>query len=207
MRIGITVPNELLKQVKQISPKVNVSQVCREALKHRVEVAYKAIAQAASDGVDEHVAWLDRSVAKQMLEPDWVALALYDARDWVRTVTPEAWRLFVHQADVLRRQARDEAEMVDIWSQGGGGNIGLPRRLWENKDWFERQSEIEFQTGVTSDVRQKAIEEYSRAWLGYVYEVRRLLEERHKEEYDRVMDERAAQRRNRPKPELPWQLL
>ena len=176
MRIGINVPNELLKQVKQISPKVNVSRVCREALEHRVEVADRAIAQVASDGVDEHVARLDRSVTKEMIEPDWVALALYDAPDWVRTVTPEAWESFVYQADTLRRQGRDEAEMVDIWSQGAGDNIGLPRRLWDNRDWFERQYEIEFQTGVISNARQKAGEEYSRAWLGYVNEVRRLLE-------------------------------
>ena len=207
MRIGINVPNELLKQVKQISPKVNVSQVCRDALSHRVEVADRAIAQAGSDGVDEHVARLDRSVPKEMIEPDWVALALYDARDWVRTVTPEAWKLFVYQADVLRRQGRDEAEMVDIWSQGEGDNIGLPRRLWGKRDWFERQSEIEVQTGVTSDARQKAGEEYSRAWLGYVNEVRRMLEKRRKEEYDRVMAERAAQLRNPPKPEIPSKLL
>ena len=201
MRIGINVPNRLLEQVKQISPRVNVSQVCREALKHRVEVARRAIEQAASDGVNEQVTRLDRSVT----EPDWVAYALDDARDWVRKVTLEGWRFFLHQVDVLRRQGRDEAEMVDIWSEGEGDIRGLQGRLSDNRGWFMWLYDERPES--SHDPRKKAKEEYVRAWLGYVYEVRRLLEERHKEEYDRVMDERAAQRRNRPKPELPWQLL
>ena len=69
MRIGINVPDELLKQVKQVRPEVNVSQVCRDALADHVEVARRAAARAVSDGVDEHVQRLNRSVAKPPIEP------------------------------------------------------------------------------------------------------------------------------------------
>ena len=55
MRIGINVPDELLKELKQVRPEVNVSQVCREALANRVEVARRAADRAIGDGVDEHV--------------------------------------------------------------------------------------------------------------------------------------------------------
>ena len=34
MRIGINVPNDLIEQVKAIAPDVNVSHICREALKY-----------------------------------------------------------------------------------------------------------------------------------------------------------------------------
>ena len=206
MRIGINVPNELLKQVKQLSPEVNVSQVCREALQHRVEVTQRAAAQAISDGVDEHVERLDQSVARPPMEPDWEAYALDDARIWASTVTPELWERFVYQADFLRKEGRDEIEMVDIWSSGKGVE-GFSRRLHDNREWFIAQHELDFESGVNRNLHEKAKREYGRAWLGYVHEVRRLLEKRRKEEYDRVMAERAEYRRSRPKPELPAELV
>ena len=203
MRIGINVPSELLKQVKEISPAVNVSQVCREALKQRVEVAQRAAAQAARDGANEHVERLNRSVAKPPIEPDWEALALADARAWVSTVKPEHWEMFFDEADFFRRTGRDEMELVSFYQDGGGVWSHMREHMRENEEWYE----LDFEYGTTSNLREKATREYGRAWLGYVYEVRRLLEKRRKDEYDRVMAERAEQRRSRPAPELPSQLV
>ena len=70
MRIGVNVPNEILRQVKEITPKVNVSEVCREALRRHVEVSQRAVQQAAADNVVEQVMRLDESTAKPMIEPD-----------------------------------------------------------------------------------------------------------------------------------------
>ena len=206
MRIGINVPNELLKQVKQIRPEVNVSQVCREALEHRVEVAQRAAAQAVSGGVSEHVERLGRSVTKPPMEPDWEAYALDDARAWVSRITPEVWERFIYQADFLRRKGRDETEMVHIWSQGDGVE-GFGRRLNEAQEWFISQYDLDFESDTSSNLHEKAEREYGRAWLGYVNEVRRLLEKLRKDEYDRVMAERAEYRRSRPDPEWPSQLV
>ena len=206
MRIGINVPDELLKQVKQVRPEVNVSQVCREALADRVELARRAAARAVSDGVATHVQRLDRSVAKPPTEPDWEVYALDDARAWVRSVTPEAWERFIYQADVLGREGRDETEMVSLWSHGDGV-VGFERRLDENTGWLIREHEIDLESGANSNPRERAAREYGRAWLGYAYEVRRLVDKRRKDEYDRVMAERAEYRRSRPDPELPSQLV
>ena len=49
MRVGINVPDELLRRVKEIRPQVNVSQVCRQALERCVEIAEMAKAQAIAD--------------------------------------------------------------------------------------------------------------------------------------------------------------
>ena len=206
MRIGINVPDELLKELKQVRPEVNVSQVCRDALADRVEVARRAAAKAVSDGVDEHVQRLDRSAAKPPIEPDWEAYALDDARAWVHSVTPEAWEQFIYQADFLRRQGRDETQMVSLWSHGEGV-VGLARHLDENREWLFSQYDLDFESGANSNPRERAERKYGRAWLGYVYEVRRLLDKHRKEEYDRVMAERAEDRRSRPDPELPLQLV
>ena len=151
---------------------------------------------------------LARFVKGRTIEPDWVAYALDDARDWMRTVTPEEWEMFIYQSDFLRKKGRDEAEMVDIWS-GGGNDRGLTYRMYvmgESSEWFEYKLEEQFESG-RPDPHVKAREEYSRAWLGYVHEVRRKLENHHKEEYDRVMAERAKYRQSRPDPEVPQQLV
>ena len=206
MRIGINVPDDLLKQVKEIKPSVNVSQVCREALEQHVQVAARAAAQAARDGAARQVERLDQLVARPVIEPDWEAHALNDARAWVSTVTPEVWERFIYQADFLRRQGRDETEMVEIWSHGEGVE-GLAGRLNESMEWFVWQCEHEIETGVSSGHLEKARSEYGRAWLGYVNEVRRLLERHRKEEYERVMAQRSEYRRSLPDPELPSQLV
>ena len=205
MRIGINVPNELLQQVKQIRPSVNISQVCRESLEHRVEAAQRATAQAVSDGAEKQAARLACSIPAPPIEPDWETYALEDAREWVNAVTPEKWEQFTYQSDFLRRQGRDEAEMVDIWSRME--KKGLRFHLWEHQDWFISQYAAQFQSGISSDPHYKATNEYTRAWLGYVNEVRRLLERHHKEKYDRMMAEQAEYRRSLPGPELPPQLL
>ena len=208
MRLGINVPNELLKRVKEIRPQVNVSKVCREALEHRVEIAERAKAQAIDDGLDEPVARLAQFAEAPPIEPDWVAYALDDARNWTQSVTPEDWKMFIYQSDFRRAKGWEEADMVDHWS-GSGDDRGLTYRLYvmgESKEWFEHQFEEQFESGGP-DLHEKAREEYSRAWLGYVHEARRKLEKLHKEEYDRVMAERAEYRQSRPAPELPQQLL
>ena len=108
--------------------------------------------------------------------------------------------------DFLQRTGRDETEMVSVWSHGEGVE-GLGRRLAENREWFISQYELDLEAGASSNLHEKAEREYGLAWLGYVNEVRSLLEKHRKDEYHRVMAERAEYRRCRPDPELPSQLV
>ena len=209
MRIGINVPDELLRQVKEIRPEVNVSQVCREALEHIVDVAQKAVGQAMSDNVEQHVGRLAQSGASTLLEPDWVAYALEDAREWVAKLTPDYWERIIDELDFRREDGREEDFAV---RQGNPseGTKGFRDRMSENQEWFLSQYPTRFQSGIEVNPLEKAEKEYARAWLGYVYEVRRLIEKNQKDEYDaeyeRVMTERAAYRQGLPGPEVPSQL-
>ena len=206
MRIGINVPNELLKQVKEIRPEVNVSQVCREALQNYVELARTATALASMNGMDELVGQLDESVGKPMIEPDWEAFGFEDAQNWVRAVTPEIWDRFIYQHDFLLREGRDPAELVDSWSSDGDVR-GFNRRQSDHFDWFSEQHELLIEAGIYVNLLEKALTKYARAWLAYVNEARRRLEKLRKERYDKVMAERAESWQARPEPEAPEQLL
>ena len=81
------------------------------------------------------------------------------------------------------------------------------RNMSRHTRGFISQYDLDFESGTSSNLHEKAEREYGRAWLGYVNEVRRLLEKLRKDEYDRVMAERAECRRSRPDPELPAQLV
>ena len=154
MRIGLNVPNELLKRVKDIDPRVNVSDLCRRALHLFVEDGSRATARVDEDGVDEKIAWLDAQTTPPE-EPDWISLALDDAALWFKGVTAAGWEQFLHQCDVLRRQGRDEAEMVDIWSSMYGAR-GIRLHLDDSREWLISEFDREYQTGVRSDAWDRA---------------------------------------------------
>ena len=206
MRVGINVPDELLRRAKEIRPPVNVSQACRDALERQVEASDRARAQAAADGVDGHVKRLAGFLGSPKIEPDWAGYALKNVRGWVRTVTPERWQQFIYQSNFLRAKKRDEAEMVEIWSAHGGG-MDLFQCLAEHSEWFEDQFEQRFESDSATDPYVRAREVYCSTWLSYIYEVRRLLEEHHRAQYERVMAEREECRRSLETLELPSQLL
>ena len=154
MRIGINVPDDLLDKVKQAWTSVNVSEVCRDALQRVVEEGRNVANRVNRDEVDEKIAWLDAQTAPPE-EPDWVALALDDAATWFQRVTPAGWEQFLHQCDVLRRQGRDEVEMVDVWSSMYDTK-GIRIHLHDNKEWLMSEYEREEVTGVRSHAREQA---------------------------------------------------
>ena len=196
MRIGINVPNGLLDRVKQIRPEVNVSQVCREALEQNV-------ALAVVDKLNNQLARSRHTIADCPAEPDWEGIALEDARQWVKAVNAEEWERFIENWDRYIDEGESVTRIVAY------GRIvkdvkGYHDRMEEHKEWFDAQDRALVSSAANPWAR--ANYEYCRAWLGYVSEVRRKLEQLHREEYDRVMAERASILRSRPVPEAPLQL-
>ena len=206
MRIGINVPNELLNRVKQIRPEVNVSQICREAIKDHVESYERTVAQVDSDGLNNHVIRLAESTAGSVAEPDWETYAIEDAREWVKVVDGYLWERFIYEYDHLVKNGRDGVSMVDIWSRGNGTK-GFINRIYENNDWFDEQCEIDDTGEAILSAHEKARKGYARAWLGYVLEVRRRLEQHRKDEYKKLKAEREKYRQSLPDLELPPQLI
>ena len=205
MRIGINVPNDLLQQVKQISPPVNVSEVCRDALSQYVEVARRATAQVQDDGMEAKITRLYQETGLPP-EPDWVGLALDNAANWVRNVTPEDWDDFVELVDELRGEGKREDLYIGVWTTMYDGK-GMMSHLNDYHDRLMRAARPSLVSGLALDASDRGRREFTRAWLGYVYEVRRLIEQRRKEAYERLRAEYDAAFRARPEPEVPEHLL
>ena len=205
MRIGINVPNDLLQQVKQINPPVNVSDVCRKALQQQVDDAQRVAARIRDDGVGTKVSQLSRQTGLPP-DPDWVGLALDNAVNWVRNVTPEDWDDFVEDVDGLRGEEKWEALQVGVWSSMYDGK-GMMSHLTEHQNRVMSAARPSVSAGPAREAWDRGLREYARAWLGYVYEVRRLIEQRHKEAYERLRVQYDAAFRARGEPEVPEHLL
>ena len=212
MRIGINVPNELMKQVKAIRPQVIVSKVCRQALEDHVEVAERAMSQAIEDGLDEQVNQLVKCLRNPLIEPDWENYALEDARDWVRAITPELWEDFVEEYDWVSEDGMDVTTMAS-WLSVMIGVKGFYVRENEHRDWFSAELKSKFKgpsigkSDNLPNIYDKPRRVYARAWLNYVNEARRKLERHWKDEYERVVAEREEYRLSLPDPEPPPQLI
>ena len=203
MRLGINVPDKLIKRIKELDPGVNISQVCRETLK-----SYCRALERINNWIEDY----DDEVEEQMMglsqeppvEPDWVGYGLEAARDWVRAVEPYAWQSFWYSHDRFKDEAKEPTLPIEFYSRSGVNSFHT--RFMENEAWF-RPPLAGPTEGDRRDAFDKAHEDYHRAWLGYVNEVRRKQLQYYEEIRNRVLAEREEALKARPEPEVPPQLL
>ena len=110
MRIGINIPNELMKRIDPFRSEINLSQVCRDAIEKLADTHERVKERAAADGLEARII---RLVEPPIMEPDWVGYALDDARDWVASVDPDDWNYFFYLYDFFKSKGRDASELAD----------------------------------------------------------------------------------------------
>ena len=206
MRIGINVPDKVIKLIKKLDPEANVSQICREALTSYTAALERARTDITDEDMDDIIEHLEQSAPYPQFEPDWEEYAWQDAQDWIRTITPHDWHYFLYNYDRNRDNSRElymHAQFYGIRSRGEVKNF--TDRSMENGDWFWREAVI----GGNS-ARQKAYEkaenDYIRTWLAYVNEVRRKCLQYRAEKNEEELADRQKARLSRREPELPVQL-
>jgi hypothetical protein len=198
MRLGINVPDQIIRRMKELDPEVNVSQVCRDAMQAHCDTLERIRGRVAEDGMKDHVR---RFSEGQLDEPDWVGYALDDARDWVNAVPRDEWDEFFHRHDILTSRGEDVTWLTGAFFQEGVKCFTL--RFSENSEWFRQ----EHKANRNSDFFKRAQEEYVRVWLAYVEEVHRMQEQYFAERLQDLMVERERAWAARPGPEVPPSLL
>ncbi len=197
MRIGVNIPDELLKRAKGVRPQVKVSKVCREALETL------AALDAMNKWRNEHSRF-ERAIEDPPVDPDWEGMALEDARNWIRAVKPEQWERFIENWNSYGDESQSVTRIVEH-----GRIIQQVRSYFdmidEHREWFNAQDRALVNSAANPWAR--ANYEYCRAWLGYVSEIRMKVDQLHKEEYDRVVAERERNLLSSPEPEAPPQLM
>lgn len=212
VRIGINIPNDLMKRLEPLKPELNISQVCREALVAKAESQEQMQARLENDAIGPALAGLLEQ-EKEFLTAirfDGQGLGWEDAAAWVKAASDDNWNDFLEDIEWLDEHNRPhweirplfidgvkhfhhrEMELRDRMKQARQENSGFDRWL------HRRHGGIDYQT----------IErEYMTAWTAYVSAVweryRQLLTE-YREDLNK---ERSGAWRNRPTPEVPELLL
>ena len=203
MRIGINVPDKVIRLIKELDPEANVSQICREALTSYSAALEHARTEISDEDMDEIIEHLGPSFSNTLIDPDWAGYAWQDAREWVATITPQMWNHFLDHYE--RRNESSDALYSHARFCAQSGVKGVSERLLDNNDWFWHQAVIGGNV-ARQEAYEKAKNEYQRTWLAYVNEVRRKCLQKREDRNRNILAEREKAWSLRPEPELPPQL-
>lgn len=159
-RLGINVPDELLKRMKPFKSSVNVSQVCRDALEAQVAAYERARARFDGDNLrdliqrfsEEHV---DREI-------DWETLGHEDAKVWMELASLKDLETVFYRLSFVGRPGMLERPTVGIVPFLEG------TKLFEHR-WQENEEAVlrlyDFDENTNHYLRAK--EKYELGWFSY----------------------------------------
>lgn len=173
MRIGINVPDDLLKRFEPIKQVTNVSQVCRDAIKTWVDTYEAAKQRARQEGIEEIADRLSEQVAAQTV--DWEALGLEDAKMWCQLATLKDFQREFHNLASAVRNGERSYVWSSWWLPGNKTKTFWHRRN-DQKEWFEQL--YEFDEGGAWNRIAQAEQEYGRSFLAYVTAVWQMVQDR-----------------------------
>ena len=171
MRIGINVPNDLLKRIAPFKDVTNISQICRDAIQTYVEAYERAKSQANEDGTQEVADRLWREYKGQ--EVNWEALGYEDAKLWVQLASLQDFTDLFHNLKIDEREGKSPPSFIPV-----GRYIPGTKTHWDHQDeykeWFIRQIELDVKTNPYLEAGSR----YNHAWLCYVTAVWQMVKER-----------------------------
>ncbi|MFC1860372.1 hypothetical protein ACFLYC_02220 [Chloroflexota bacterium] len=162
MRLGINVPNDLIKRMKPLKQVVNFSQICREAIQTWVDSYELARERAVKDSMEDIAQRLRHEI--ESYEVDWEAIGQEDAKIWVQLASLKDFEDFYHNLKNGKRLGRTPGTWMAPISPG---TKSYGEKAGEHKEWFTRQSELDLEYNYY----QKAKDDYERGWTSYVIAV------------------------------------
>lgn len=195
MRIGINIPDDLLERFKPLRAAYNLSQVCRDAVKARVESYEKAWGQASADGMEALAGRFWQEYSKKTIL-DWEAIGRENARRWAEGASLQDFEDLFHNISIHRRKGAEPGEFLGSWRTAPDNRFEVAQL--KHDDWFERQFNLDQATNHYALAKQ----DYNRGWVSYMTAVWQMLRE--KIEADAA--ERLKARQTPAKPEVPKEL-
>lgn len=196
MRIGINIPNDLYERFKPLRATYNLSQVCRDAIKARIESYEMARKQANDDGMEALANRFWQEYSKKTIL-DWEAIGRENAKKWAEGASLEDFENLFHNISVRKRTGGELGEFLGSWRIAPENRFEVAQQ--QHEDWFVRQFELDEGPNYYILAQQ----EYSRGWVSYLTAVWQMLRE--KIEADAAARKKAREQ-GTPKPELPANL-
>ncbi|MXZ92389.1 MAG: hypothetical protein F4W95_08160 [Chloroflexi bacterium] len=213
MRIGINIPNELMKRLEPLKPELNISQVCREALAAKAEQYERAITDLNDDDTKSA---LERTSSEEirrlsLLNVNWAELGYQDAVAWVKAATWKDWNHWRSIQDLLQRQNRPAWDIQPRLFDGTVEDVKYHGdRLHDFHDLIFEQSDEFFEwmddNGLEIDWRDVA-REHKQAWFAYVEAAWRLIQQQRDDHFEEIRKERLTRHMARSQPEIPEHIL
>ncbi len=212
MRIGINIPNELMKRLEPLKPELNISQVCRDALTVKVESHERMQARLANDAIGPAT---DRLLEEEKeflaaISFDWQALGWEDAASWVEVASGDDWNDFLEYIEWLDENNKPHWEVRPLHLNGVKhlheremeliNRMGEARRRNPSFDrWLHRR-----RGGIDYQAINR---EYMTAWTAYISAVWERYRQMLEEYCESLEKERQKAWRNRPQPDVPAHML
>ncbi len=214
MRIGVNIPDELVRRLEPLKPELNVSEACREAITKRVETYEQAIANLDDERTnnvlqdtitDEIEHW------SKTMDFDWERLGYEDAVSWVTSATWKDWDTRRSAQEFLEREGRPAWE-IHRFLRGRGGN---PTKTFDDRRWEFYEMRESFSDELLDWLYYRGIEtnweaaerDYGRAWVAYLRAAWQLICERRDQHLEHLRQQRVEERRRRPEPSIPDHLF
>ena len=197
MRLGINIPNDIYDRFKPLKNIYNLSQICRDAIKSRIESYERAVNQANSDGMQTIANKLFLEYSRKT-NLDWQSIGRDDAKHWVQVATLEDFEIFSHNVAIHKKHGR--GDLGAYLFRRIPGTKQFEHRQPEHEDWFERQFELD----EDSNPWIWAKSEYYEGWFSYVTAVWQMVKDRIATD---AIARGKARQKVKDKPEVPNHLI
>lgn len=209
MRIGVNIPTDLMTRLEPLKPGLNVSHICREAIRKRVEAYERAVLNL--EGADTEIALADVSEEeirrRSVIDVDWESLGYQDAANWVKAAGWEDWNEWQAIQGLLERQGRPAWAIQPRLRYPRGEDV---------KQFDDRRNDFHgllmaqddafldwvYYNGLETDW-VSAEREYGQAWLAYIKAAWERIRQARDAHFNSVRASRLQQRSLRRQPEVP----
>jgi hypothetical protein len=203
MRIGVNIPDELLKRIEPLRPFTNISKICKEAITKYAESYEKARVHAEENGAQEIA---ERICEKQKpIIVDWEVLGLEDAKSWAQLASIESWEDIFNRLDVFERQGRSpfESQFPIPKVEGVKEYHEHSHELDGDNGWFDQQ--IQLNENVNPYVSSRL--DYQKGFISYIMVIRQMIREKASQDLKKRVSELENRKSElRTKIEIPEQM-
>jgi hypothetical protein len=174
MRIGVNIPDELLKRIEPLRPFTNISKICKDAITKYAESYERTKKLAELDGTQKIAENLSQQ--KTPITVDWEVFGLEDARSWSQSASIENWEDIFDRLDVFERQGRSPFESQFPIPRIDGVKEYHERsyELDGDNGWFDQQ--IQLNENINPYISSRL--DYQRGFISYIMVIRQKYREK-----------------------------
>ena len=213
MRIGVNIPDDLVRRLEPMKPEFNLSKICRDAITSRVEKYEKAVAQLET-GLTRGAlakAYEEEAKYRAIVDVDGESRGYENAIVWVESASRKDWDDLHRLRARLKRDNRPEWDIEVPLSGPSGERVPSFDKLREEYYRTVMSQSDEFHEWLHESGPQidwdKVRAEYGRSWLAYLDAAWDVISKRLEEDRRNLERERRAARNSRPELDIRSDLL